>query len=361
MPRTLVFEAAGGTQSFTITATCEWNISGLPPWLSASEISATDSRTVTLTATARTENGSREAILTIGRLELLVRQTAGQELRHGKSIPDSSIVRSYRDDDLDGLDDGFELQIAVQLFPRLWYFRGASASENCAAPFPRPILFRARPLKLQRNPRYTSIVVSYVLLYNEDCGAGPHPGDNEAFTTYVRLDEAGNWLVDGVFAVGHFNTAAETTSTDFRNYEGWWEPNIWVARNKHANYANLSGCDNFPIPGDHCGSGYEDRRYTFQNTGEPEKHLSDSVGDVLLKAGADPNYFSTPGNVYDPSAPVDAPQWLHALYQSVHSVQVWGSNNFMGGGAIRDGLFLKNSFVLPLLHYRPPYVDWDPD
>lgn len=41
---------------------------------------------------------------------------------------------SAQDLDQDGL-----LSLAQQLFPTFWYFRAATSSENCAAPFPRPI------------------------------------------------------------------------------------------------------------------------------------------------------------------------------------------------------------------------------
>jgi hypothetical protein len=88
--------------------------------------------------------------------------------------------------------------------------------------------------------------------------------------------------------------------------------------------------------------------------------LSETAGEVLRKAGAIPGYFSTPGNpLYDPYAPMDSPQWLHSLHDITHNVQIWGSSKFLGAGPIRDGLYINNSFVLPLLDDRPPYVFWD--
>jgi hypothetical protein len=61
----LSFGFAGGTQSADVTAnnsTCEWSVSGLPSWLTASPGSGTGNASVTFTAEANTaENGSTQS------------------------------------------------------------------------------------------------------------------------------------------------------------------------------------------------------------------------------------------------------------------------------------------------------------
>ncbi len=181
---------------------------------------------------------------------------------------------SVLDRDHDGLDDRLEASLAASHLPAIHEYFAGTAQDECLEPRRRPILFRARPRGSQAGIDRAAIAITYVLLYAKDCGALGHDGDAEAFTVFLQLDHPEDWRTVGALAVAHEGTAAER-----RSFGSGLE--IWVSRNKHANYATFDACLEGDIGVDECArAGPLPPSYLLLNVGEPSARLSDDVGDV---------------------------------------------------------------------------------
>lgn len=64
-PSSFSFTATGGNETLIVTANCNWNISGLPSWLTATPSAGTGNAVVTLVSAANNSSGQQSAILTL--------------------------------------------------------------------------------------------------------------------------------------------------------------------------------------------------------------------------------------------------------------------------------------------------------
>lgn len=206
-------------------------------------------------------------------------------------------VASLNDNDYDGIDDGLEQQLAEQFLPQIRY----NWHEACDdVPSPRPILYRLRHGSANGVIEPDYIVINYVRLYDWDCGvpAWPgHRGDNEPFLVFLRRVN-GNWTFSTMSAMNHGGTPYENPSYSF-------EPVLWVSKNKHANYAELSKCDgNGGV--DYCSADGPTYAHTLYNVGEPNARL------ITI---------------------------LDAVYAGWWNDAVWNDSSFLDGGNIESQLY----------------------
>jgi hypothetical protein len=167
--------------------------------------------------------------------------------------------------------------------------------------------------------------------------------------TYLAHGTDGVWRVDAIFSVSHQGDPNETDSSDFDNFSGWI-PQIWVTRDKHSNYAYWGDC-RASIVRCNAGDPGGPHGYVFLNVGEPNGRLSDNVGDLLLKGGADPNYFQTHAWT---QSDLD---YFNAFYQMVVGHTIWRYEQFFGAGSITGGITFGDvwDWTRALLYWRPPY------
>lgn len=77
-----------------------------------------------------------------------------------------SLGAHFSDADDDGIDDGYEQELAERFLPTINY----SNSEPCDGPaWPAPILFRVRHPSVYGDIKQNYILINYVRMYNEDC------------------------------------------------------------------------------------------------------------------------------------------------------------------------------------------------
>ena len=155
------------------------------------------------------------------------------------------------DDDLDGLPDTFEYQVASLVAPILQFGTIEEAS--------------GRREHWSVAPSVEGFEVFFALSYFLDDGDGIlrslwHYGDSEF--VIVRLLPQGDFLaVDEVFLSAHFLAAtdgsrwysAERFEVD--DSDGGWHPVVWVGEGKHANYPDESTCEEGAFFTDSCSTG----------------------------------------------------------------------------------------------------------
>lgn len=161
------------------------------------------------------------------------------------------------DQDRDGLDDAMELAWAQQYLPYL----SVSPEDSCPT---AGIVARIEPLSMSGFVR-----IRYDVLYDNDCGLGPHVGDDERFAMTVDVTRPPPDGIVTIKAVSHKGTQCEKESdcggcpgqqpcaTLPRDGTLW--PAVWIARDKHGNYVDramfckfdntcLDDCDDNPTP-----------------------------------------------------------------------------------------------------------------
>jgi hypothetical protein len=240
-----------------------------------------------------------------------------------------------QDRDRDGLDDRLEASLAATHLPRIHEFAGGTDQDDCLQPRPRPVLYRARPRSVKGDVDRDTVAITYVLLYLEDCGPLDHEGDNEAFTVFLRHDRSPDrWRTVAALAIAHQATSAEQRSIGSGR-------DIWVSRNKHANYATFEACGDNDLSADVCAeNGPAPSGYTLLNVGEPRAPLSDDVGDVMLEAGVPPAA----------TRPDDERSRAYRLFRG-H--RIWNHERFLNAGDITAQLFVGMSVsVAPDLRWE---------
>lgn len=196
-------------------------------------------------------------------------------------------LQADRADDLDGdgLPDAAEERIARDYFPAL----AVSPYDRCPR---RGVLYRMRP-----HPDDASkLLVWYDVLYERDCGARGHLGDNEVFSALIDPAIAPPHGLLALRAVAHQNTWCEAVSTCGRlpgctpcetaqhNGEPW--PVVYVSVNKHGTYLSERVCDYSFI----CDFGGCQRPAHYEiplmvNAGEPSSPLvRDLTADGFVRA-----------------------------------------------------------------------------
>jgi hypothetical protein len=220
------------------------------------------------------------------------------------------------DRDRDQLDDRLEAALARDHFPIVHeYGEKDGLKEECGAPAPRPVLFRARPRIVDGHVDHDYVAITYVLLYLEDCGLLGHAGDNEPFTVILHRSPMGEWQTVSGSAIAHQGTRNEQRSIGNGHA-------MWVTRNKHANYASYDVCAERDPALDLCASdGPPPPRVIFLNVGEPAAPLSNDVGDLL---------------------------------EAFRHHTIWNHDQFMEAGDITAELFMT-----PSTYRLPPDLAWD--
>lgn len=146
------------------------------------------------------------------------------------------------DADGDGIPDAEELVLAARYFPYL----SLAPADAC----PRHgVLFRLTPHPVDAS----KLALRYVVLYEKDCGALGHPGDNEAFGALVDPQLPPPKGLLALRAVSHQGTLCERTTscgslagcdpcaTAARG--GIEVPVVFASLNKHGGYVAKSTCD----------------------------------------------------------------------------------------------------------------------
>ena len=215
-----------------------------------------------------------------------------------------------RDSDRDGLDDRLEARLARAHFPTLHEYVDGSERDECPQPKQRPVIYRARPRLVNGVPDLSTVAITYILLYEEDCGPLGHAGDSEAFTVFVQRGQAGDsWRTVGAIAIAHQGSVAEKVSVGAGS-------DIWISRNKHANFATFAACGDSDIPGDICAEqGPSPDLQALLNAGEPSAPMSNDVGDA---------------------------------YQLFRGRGIWDHKPFLGAGSLTAQLVLDRQLTAPL-------------
>jgi hypothetical protein len=156
------------------------------------------------------------------------------------------------DEDVDGLDDQVERQLAADYLPYL----SLDPDDGC----PRSgLVARVRPHPA--DP--TKVLIVYSHLFEHDCGLAGHVGDNEAFG--VAIDPAVPPPA-GILAIrtaSHQGTPCERVSEcstcgdsrtpcDVASVGGEMWPVLYASKDKHGQYAALSKCSLLGTCFDQC-------------------------------------------------------------------------------------------------------------
>lgn len=187
----------------------------------------------------------------------------------GRSWGDCT-VRPSNDRDNDGFDDGCEAALAFAFRPRLLLSSAdeAPARRSYWAAMPTPPLPGGAP-------RPSAVRIFYALAYLRDpgvpdidsCAGGAvlrHNGDPEFVALDVEWAGGTQWRLVRGFLSAHYRSLAGGVIS-LTDASGWFaygqfsflaedrgRPNLYVSRNKHANYASLALCTANTWAFDHC-------------------------------------------------------------------------------------------------------------
>ena len=226
------------------------------------------------------------------------------------------------DVDQDGLDDTKEAEWASAYFPYL----SISPADGCKT---HGILVRVSPHPQEK----TRIMLWYDVLYNADCGANGHTGDDEMFGVVVdpaRPAPDGILAVRGISHQGtpcqQITTCGQCTgmtacATATRNGKAY--PTVFPSVNKHGNYADQATCmASFICDFGGCSLSPSADAPPFVNAGEP---LHPMVHDLTTEG------FVTTAN-----------GWTNTVL--LH-FDPWKAGNFGGAGDVSKDL-VDPSFVV---------------
>lgn len=220
-----------------------------------------------------------------------------------------------QDADGDGLDDASELEIATSYYP----FYSVAPDDKCPL---HGVLFRATPHPADA----TKIAIWYVVLFEKDCGATGHAGDDEVFGAIVdpKLPAPSGLLA--VRAISHQGTLCEQKGTcgtlpsckpcktALKNGQPTFV--VYPSVNKHGNYVDEGQCDlSFVCDFGGCTLNPQPDAPAFANAGEPGKPLTNDLTA---------NGFITPAN-----------GWKEP---SLMSFDPWGGKDFGGAGNVTNDL-----------------------
>jgi hypothetical protein len=178
--------------------------------------------------------------------------------------------------DGDGLADDDEARIAADYLP----FLALSPDDGCAV---MGILYRASPHPL--DP--TRVHVVYDLLYDEDCGAGGHVGDDEVFAVTIDPARPAPHGILAMVAIAHQDTACEETTEcgcgdgmdacDTVAWHGEAWPAVHPSRDKHGNYLFDDVCDGACVFTNWCDEASEPPAPVLVNAGEPDRPMTNDL------------------------------------------------------------------------------------
>lgn len=180
------------------------------------------------------------------------------------------------DADGDGLDDGFEAEVAADYLP----FLSLDPADKCPM---GGMLYRVSPHP--KHPEYLFIVYDH--LYERDCGLGGHVGDDEVFGVTVDPGQPAPAGILAIKAIGHQNTLCEKvtecgkcpnqTPCPMVTVMGEKWPLVYSSKDKHASYVDISKCVLLDICTDTCTLAAMSTAVTMLNAGEPGGHLTENL------------------------------------------------------------------------------------
>ncbi len=184
------------------------------------------------------------------------------------------------DTDGDGLPDALEATLAHDALP----FLSIHPNDACRT---HGIAVRITPHP--RNPKL--VVIWGVVLYNQDCGATRHPGDDEGFGVLVDPSLAAGAGILALRAISHQDTACEHTTTcgtcgdlapcTTATKNGMPYPVLFPSKDKHGNYVSAAVCASSVVCDlGGCAQATTDATAAVVNVGEPNHPL---VGDLTAQ------------------------------------------------------------------------------
>lgn len=229
------------------------------------------------------------------------------------------------DADGDGIDDATEQSLAESYFP----YYSVAPDDTCPL---HGVVFRAAP----HPDDPTKIALWYVVLFQKDCGANGHVGDDEGIGAVIdpALPAPGGILA--LRAISHQGTLCEKITTcgtlpscdacTTADKGGKPFPVVFPSVNKHGNYVSESTCDaNFICDFGGCTLNPTPSAPPFVNAGEPGKPLT--------------NDLSTNGGF------IDAPHGWTA--PELQGFDPWGGQEFGSAGVVSEDL-VDTAFLIPL-------------
>ena len=224
--------------------------------------------------------------------------------------------------DLDGLADADESKWASDYFPYL----SIHPSDGCPV---HGILDRVSPHPTESG----RVMIWYDVLYNDDCGASGHIGDDEVFGVVIDPKKPAPDGILAVRAISHQGTPCEHTTTcgqcsdltacGTATRAGKSYPVVYPSKDKHGNYADKPTCDgSFICDFGGCALSAAADAPPFVNAGEPSHPL---VHDLTTEG------FVTTTN-----------GWTHP---ELMDFDPWKPGNFGGAGDISKDL-VDTSFVV---------------
>jgi hypothetical protein len=179
--------------------------------------------------------------------------------------------------DEDGLDDGEEQRIAEDYLP----FLSLAPDDACPT---MGIVYHAAIHPL--DP--TKIHITYVMLYDVDCGADGHVGDDEVFALTIDPAIAAPRGILAMRAIAHQDTPCghdtlcgcagsglPPCETLPLAGEPW--PVVYASRDKHGNYLFDADCDGSCFFTNECEPAASSPVPMLVNAGEPQRQL---IGDL---------------------------------------------------------------------------------
>ncbi len=242
----------------------------------------------------------------------------------GTSTGGSAGTSPTKDADGDGLDDALEQSIAESYFP----YYSVAPDDSCPL---LGVVFRAAP----HPDDATKIAIWYVVLYENDCGANGHVGDDEVFGAVI---DPGIPAPDGILAlraISHQGTLCENTTScgslagctpcTTADKNGKAFPVVFPSVNKHGNYVVESTCDtNLICDFGGCTLNPTPSTPPFVNAGEQAMPLTNDLSN---------------GGFIDA-----AHGWQE---QSLFGFDPWGGLEFGSAGVVSDDL-VDSAFLVPL-------------
>ena len=226
------------------------------------------------------------------------------------------------DIDGDGLDDADESAWAEEYFP----FYAIHPSDGCKT---HGVVYRLSPHPADA----TKLSITYDVLYDADCGANGHDGDDEVFSVLVDPKKPGVSGILAVRAISHQGTPCEHDTTcgvcqgmsacGTAQRNGSAYPVVYASKDKHGNYADKPTCDtSFICDFGGCGLPSTADASPLVNAGEAGKPL---VSNLTTQG------FITTTN-----------GWTH---QELFDFDPWKPGNFGGAGDVSKDL-VDPAFVI---------------
>ena len=192
------------------------------------------------------------------------------------------------DNDDDGLDDKYELELATDYVPYL----SIDPSDGCP--------LAGLVARVRKHPAdATKISIIYSHLFQNDCGLGGHVGDNEAFGIVIDPLQPAPAGILAIKTASHQNTPCERISEcstcaldgrakcDVTTFNGEQWPVLYASKDKHGQYATKSKCSLIGTCFDQCTLNPARELPPIVNVGEPMHAFTNDLTT---------NGFITPAN-----------------------------------------------------------------